>query len=135
MSVQVILKKPLPAVVPGVVSLCLRNKFTSEHFKRHRPLNRDKYWGRIVEDGEGVIPGRTIARTRGTESIWPGANVRLERNHWENSLKSLALGQVRYHKEVVEGRERSYVSVDRIYHPQPRFVLSRVVSKEDNLNR
>lgn len=28
--------------------------------------------------GEGVIPGRTIARTRGTESIWPGANVELQ---------------------------------------------------------
>ena len=53
MSVHVLLKKPL--AVPGVVSVCLRNKFTSEHFKRGRPLNRDKYWGRIVEDGEFYV--------------------------------------------------------------------------------
>ena len=32
----------------------------------------------IILSGEGIIPGRTIARTRGTEAIWPGANVRLE---------------------------------------------------------
>ena len=33
---------------------------------------------RFIVSGEGVIHGRTIARTRGTESIWPGANVQLE---------------------------------------------------------
>ena len=32
--------------------MCVRTKFTSEHFKRYRPLNRDKYWGRIVEQGK-----------------------------------------------------------------------------------
>ena len=47
----------------------------------------------------------------------------------------MAMGQVRYHKETVNGRERSYVSVDRIYHPEPRFVLSKVIPKEENLKR
>ena len=47
----------------------------------------------------------------------------------------MAMGQVRYHKETVDGKERSYVSVDRIYHPEPRFVLSKVIPKEENLNR
>ena len=30
----------------------VRTKWTSEHFQRGRTLNKHKYWGRVVEDGE-----------------------------------------------------------------------------------
>ena len=88
--------------------------------------NPEKCCGRVVEDGEGVIPSRTSSRTKNKDSIWAGANVVLLRGRW-------VAGHVRNNREVVAGKQRSYVSVDRISVPHPRFVLDRVVPMEEDL--
>eukprot|EP00116_Pleurobrachia_bachei_P001306 sb/3461568/ len=56
-------------------------------------------------DGDGVSPGRVVARIRNAETILAGDNVYLEIKRWENVLKSDALGRVSKMPKEKKGRQ------------------------------